>query len=133
MEVSCTEKVAAKIGESVVVDIYIPDDLTGNLFPLDLNIEAENRSLSPDLSHSHNSLPVVSGNSVIPDKSDVPSFYYVKTIETKDAYDALEKVTIDGKNYKFVRTYWITNRADNASAVYVQNEYFNTASDSFFN
>lgn len=131
MVVSCTEKVAASIGEKVVVDILIPDDLTQNLFPLDLNIEAEKRSLSPDL--SENTLPVVSGNSVIPGKEDVASFYYVKTIETKDEYDNLEEITIDGKNYKVVKTYWITNRADNASKVYVQNEYFNTAYDNFIN
>ena len=133
MTVTCTEQVAAKIGEEVVVDILIPDDLTVNLFPLDLNIEAEKRSLSPDLSISMNTMPVVSGNSVIPGNEENASFYYVKTIESKDEYDALEEVTVDGKNYKVVKTYWITNRADNASKVYVQNEYFNSAYDNFIN
>ena len=131
MMVSCSNKVIAAIGEKVVVDIYIPDDLTNNLFPLDLNIEAEIRSLSPDL--SENTLPVVSGNSIIPGKTNNASFYYVKTIETKDEYDDLEEETIGGKKYKVVKTYWITNRADNASRVYVQNEYFNTAYDNFIN
>lgn len=126
------EIVDTNIGEEVVVDIYIPDDLTTNLFPLNLNIEAENRSLSPDL--SENTLPVVSGYSVIPGKSDVLSFYYVKTINTKDEYDNItETTTVEGKTYKVIHTYWITNRSDNASRVYVQNEYFTAASDEFTN
>ena len=126
-----TKKVATNIGESVEVDILIPDDLTENLFPLDLNIEAEMRSLSPDL--NKNTLPVVSGSSVIPSKNGVASFYYVKTIDSYEIYKDLEERTIEGNTYKVIKTYWITNRTDNESKVYVQNEYFYTRWDNFVN
>ena len=135
LKVNCTTpKVAANINEEVVVEILIPDDLTENLFPLDLNIEAEKRSLSPNL--ERNTLPVVSGKSIIPGKTNNSSFYYVKTIETYEEYKDInnfERRVINGKKYVVIPTYWITNRTDNESYVYVQNEYFVTDSTNFVN
>ena len=133
VRVECVQKkVDASIDKPVEVDILIPDDLTENLFPLDLNIEAEKRSLSPDL--TQNTFPVVSGPSVIPDKNGAPSFYYVKTIQTKADYDAITDTKVVGdKTYKVIKTHWVTNRTDNESKVYVQNEYFNVGWDNFVN
>ena len=129
MEVVCTPQVESKIGEEVQVDIKLPGGLTENLFPLQLAIEVYDMSLSPYA--SKNTLPVETGPSTIPtdEKQGKPSFYYVKTIETKDEYD---KLPTEGTQ-KVVKTYWLTNMADNASTVYVTNQYFTPGSNSFGN
>lgn len=134
MLVECNpQKVGNTIGENILVNILIPDDLTDNLFPLDLNIESDKRSLSPDQEAENNVLPVVSGNSIIPSNNGSYSFYYVKTINSMDEYKSLESRDVNGKSYKLVPTYWITNRADNASYVVVQNEYFDYGYDYWIN
>lgn len=129
MEVECTPKVAAAIGEAVQVDIKLPLGLTEDMFPLNLDIEVYDMSLSPNA--SMNTLPVVSGPSVIPDPAKVgkPTFHYVKTIATKADYDAMATVN----NRKIIPTYWFTNKAANASTVYVVNKYFEAAFDYFVN
>lgn len=129
MEVVCTPQVESKIGEVVKVDIKLPGGLTENMFPLHLAIEVYDMSLSPDA--SENTLPVETGPSTIPvaQKQGKPSFYYVKTIQTKDEYD---KLPTEGTQ-KVVKTHWLTNMADNASTVYVTNQYFVPGSKSFGN
>lgn len=129
MEVTCTPQVESKIGQEVEVDIKLPGGLTENMFPLHLAIEVYDMTLSPDA--SKNTLPVETGLSTIPltEKQGKPSFYYVKTIETKAEYD---KLPTEGTQ-KVVETYWLTNMADNASTVYVTNQYFNPGSASFGN
>ena len=69
------------------------------------------------------------GKSTIPGKVGQPTFYYVKTIETKDDYDNL---TADGTS-KVITTDWITNIANSASKIYVSNEYFVDGIDNFLN
>ena len=127
MEVECTPAVLANIGEELKLDIRLPGGLTANMFPLVLRIEVENTSLSPDA--SKNTIPVEVGKSTIPGKVGQPTFYYVKTIETKDDYDNL---TADGTS-KVVTTHWITNIANSASKIYVSNEYFVDGIDNFLN
>lgn len=129
MEVACTPQVESKIGEEVQVDIRLPGGLTENMFPLDLAIEVYDMTLSPDA--AQNTIPVETGLSTIPldEKIGKPSFYYVKTIATKDDYDNLPT---EG-THKVVTTHWLTNIAKNASTVYVTNRYFNPGSASFGN
>lgn len=129
LEVECTPKVAAEIGAPLEADIKLPIGLTEDLFPLNLDIEVYDMSLSPNA--SMNTLPVESGLSIIPvdEKAGKPTFHYVKTIETKAEYDALPTVGTQ----KILKTYWYTNKADNASTIWVVNEYFNAAYDNFVN
>ncbi len=127
MEVECTPAVLANIGEELQLDIRLPGGLTANMFPLVLRIEVENTSLSPDA--SKNTIPVEVGKSTIPGKVGQPTFYYVKTIETKGDYD---KLTADGTN-KVISTHWLTNIANSASKIYVSNEYFVDGIDNFLN
>ena len=129
LEIECTPKVAASINAPVELDIKLPVGLTDDMFPLDLAIEVYDMTLSPDA--SKNTLPVEVSASVIPlpEKEGKPTFHYIKTIEKKSDYDALQTVG----NRKVFTTYWLTNTADNESTIYVVNKYFNVASDNFVN
>lgn len=130
MTVICNpKKVAAVIGAPVDVDIKLPVGLTEDMFPLDLEIEVYDMTLSPDA--SKNTMPVKTGLSVIPlpQKQGKKTFRFIKSIETKAEYDALPT---EGTN-KLIKTSWLTNMANNGSTVYVYNKYFNVGSDNFIN
>lgn len=130
MQVECTPKVLGKIMERVTVDIKLPIGMTEDMFPLKLDMETLNRTLSPDVPENKNySIPVTAGPSIIEDRKGELSYYYTVTIPTLDAYKALPN---DG-NMKVVTTHWRTNMAANASTFYVANKYFNQASDSWGN
>ena len=130
MTVICNpKKVAAVIGTPVDVDIKLPVGLTEDMFPLDLEIEVYDMTLSPDA--SKNTMPVKTGLSVIPlpEKQGKKTFRFIKSIETKAEYDAFPT---EGTN-KLIKTSWLTNMANNGSTVYVYNKYFNVGSDNFIN
>ena len=111
------------------VDIKLPLGMTDDMFPLMLNMETYDRTLSPDA--SKNTIPVTAGTTIIDteDRKGQLSYYYTVTIPTLDAYKALPN---DG-NMKVYSTHWLTNKADNASTFYVENKYFNLAWDSWKN
>ena len=127
MEMVCPAKVPAVLGESVQVDLKLPIGLTEDMFPLELAIEVYDMTLSPDA--SKNSIPVVTGASMIAEKNGKKAFYFVKTIYSKAEYDALPTVG----SQKILNTYWITNVQDNGSTIYVFNKYFNTVNATFTN
>ena len=127
LEIECTPKVEAKTNAPVELDIKLPIGLTDDLFPLDLAIEVYDMTLSPNA--TMNNLPVETGKSIIPNKEDIATFRFIKTIESKSEYDALPTVG----NRKTFTTYWLTNKIDNESTIYVVNKYFNVARDSFIN
>ena len=129
MEVECTPKVSGSIKQPVTVDIKLPLGMTEDMFPLKLDMETYDRTLSPDA--TKNSIPVTAGTSIIDveGRRGELSYYYTVTIPTLEAYKELPN---DG-NMKVCHTYWLTNKADNASTFYVANRYFNQASDSWEN
>lgn len=130
LAVSCTdEPVPASLGQEVQVDIKLPIGLTDDMFPLELDIEVYDMTLSPDAVKNEKQLPVKTGPSVIPSKNGQNTFHYVLTIETKAEYDQIP--TAD--NQKTITTHWLTNISNNASTVYVFNKYFQTASASWTN
>ena len=129
MEVECTPKVAKVAMQPVTVDIKLPTGLTDDMFPIVLNMETYDRTLSPDA--SKNTIPVTSGISIIDadGRRGERSYYYTVTIPTLEDYRSLPHVG----NMRVYSTYWITSKADNASTIYVDNKYFNQASDSWTN
>lgn len=129
LAVSCTEQVAASLGQQVKVYIDLPVGLTDDMFPLELDIEVYDMTLSPDAVENTKQLPVKTGPSVIPSKNGQNTFHYVLTIETKAEYDQIP--TVD--NQKTITTHWLTNISNNASYVYVSNKYFNAAYDYWIN
>ena len=127
MQVECTPKVHKSILQPMTVDIKLPTGMTDDMFPLELNMETRDRTLSPDA--TQNSIPVTAGYSIIDGKRGELSYYYTVIIPTIDDYKALPS---DG-NMKVYTTYWLTNKADNASTFYVDNKYFTQGSDSWEN
>ena len=129
MQVECTPKVPGAILQPVQVDIKLPLGMTEDMFPLALNMETKDRTLSPDAAKNEDPIPVTAGPSIVEGRVGQSSYYYTVTIPTFDAYKALPN---DG-DMKVVTTYWQTNMAANASTFYVDNKYFNLAYDSWEN
>ena len=131
MEIVCSPKVVEKsILKPVQVDIKLPVGMTDDMFPLELNMETYERTLSPDATKNPEPIPVSVGPSIIDveGRKGTMSYYYTVTI-TLDAYKELT----EAGNVKTYSTYWLTNTAENASTFYVDNKYFNQASDSWTN
>ena len=130
MKVNCWPKAIAKFaGRSINVAIRLPEYMTKDMFPLDLAIEVEQLTLSPDASKENNEMPVEPDYSIVPNKKGKRSYHFVKTIETYEDYLNLERY----EGEKLVSTYWLTTKAANASNVYVYNKYFTLANDDFYN
>ena len=129
MQVECTPKVPGAILQPVQVDIKLPLGMTEDMFPLALNMETKDRTLSPDAAKNEDPIPVTAGPSIVEGRVGQSSYYYTVTIPTFDAYKALPN---DG-DMKVVTTYWQTNMAANASTFYVDSKYFNLAYDSWEN
>ena len=135
MEVECTPKVSKAMKQPVIVDIKLPAGLTDDMFPLILNMETYDRTLSPDVVKNQDendiTIPVTAGPSIIDadGRRGELSYYYTVTIPTLDAYKALPS----SGNMKVYSTYWLTNMAENASTMYVDNKYFNQGRDSWEN
>lgn len=71
-------------GEETTLTIYLPGDLGMSMFPLVLRIEAENEAFT-----TADGLPVESGPSLFnTDTYTRNAFYFLKTIEYEDYYDA---------------------------------------------
>ena len=136
MEVECTPKVKGEIMQKMQVNIKLPAGLTEDMFPLYIDMETMNRTLSPDATENSKSdceflrsIPVTAGKSIIESRKDELSYYYTVTIPTLEDYKRLPS---DG-DMKVVKTHWYTNMAENASTFYVANKYFEQAYDSWEN
>ena len=111
MDVLCTTtKVEGRIGIPVEIDVHLPLGLTEDMFPLKLDMEVADMSLSPN--SKKNIIPVNTGKSVIPldEFKDKTTFRYTVTIETLEDYKNFNTVG----SQKCFRTYWLTSLADNA-------------------
>lgn len=133
MEVNCTPKVESAVGESVVVNICIPNNLNENLFPLEFAIESQTSETSSTLKQyiSPNKSEVMSvktGGSIVTGYEGQRSYQYIKELTYED-YTKLQ--VVDGKRVFPVN--FVTNTANSASTVYVDNKYFNKGSDFFVN
>lgn len=120
-------EVPASTQQKVWVDVTIPSDVQQALFPLEFVFESSAQSLYPDA--AANNMPVRTGQTIIPG-STATSFGFTYTL-TWDAYSTLP-ATDDG-NGKIFTANFLTNKAANASTVYVYNEYFALGSDAFTN
>ena len=116
-------------GEKVDVCIKLPNDLPRSLFPLQLKIEADKKSLTPD----NDNLPVNPAKTIVTDQTGV-SYQFIKTL-SKTEYDALTDKT--------VRCHFKTSKINSAGEndtdkcmVYVvdkNEEYFNKDDGYFTN
>lgn len=123
MQVICNpHEILKGKGEKVDVLIKIPKDLPRSLFPLQLKIESSKNSISPD----NDNLPVTAGKSII--DGITGTYQFVKTLDY-DAYLALQEASSD--DWVTVTTHFKTTKESSDCDVYVANQYFNTAHDSF--
>lgn len=130
MVVKCLDKyVADTIGASETVRIYIPDDLTRSMFPVEFKLQPEAGSLTP---REGDNLPVQSGKSIVPGKETQSAYFFVKTL-TRQQYESLPTEEVDGKTLKYFDCKFKSSKANSATTVYVSSEYFNEKSDDFEN
>lgn len=134
MSVRCgEERIPARKGTAQTVIIDIPDGLTQSMFPLDFVIEAENMTLTPDNTVPGNNLPVQSGTTIsLSDGFEgKPAFQFIRTLTWQD-YLELERYEDDEEvMWRSFTSYFLTNRAESASKVWVYNEFFDEAYTSF--
>ena len=131
-------EVPAATNQKVWVDITIPANLSQYIFPLEFEIEAEALSIYPDAKPTttvttaeRNNMPVRTGATIIPGQSG-NTFRFVRTLSL-DEYNALKAAAGTNAETVTFTSQFRTNKADNKSAVYVANHYFNTGNVSFTN
>jgi hypothetical protein len=122
--------VKEEVNASVHVDISLPDNLPESLFPLQMFIEAEERTLYPDAAAAQ-PLPVDPG---VPSKfnssPNTTTFAYVYEISWEDYKST---TTDNATGTKTFTANLLTNTTANASRICVYNKYFNSAFDFFSN
>ena len=111
-----------ELGSPFDLIIKVPGGLSKSMFPLELQLEAKNQSMTPNLGDD---LPVVTGKSAITGKTAIS---FVKQLEWTE-YDAL---TNEG-GYKSVACHFKSNKAASATEIYALNKYFNNASTTLAN
>ena len=131
------DEVARATGQKVWVDIAIPANLSQYIFPLEFEIEAGALSIYPDANPEasvttaeRNNMPVRTGATIIPGQSG-NTFRFVRTLSLEE-YNAL-KTAANGAETVTFTSQFLTNKAANASQVYVANHYFKTGNDEFVN
>ena len=123
------EEVPAALDKDVWVDVAIPNNVDASLFPLEFVFETEKNSLSPNA--AANTMPVRTGESIIPGSdAEANTFGFVYTL-TKSAYD--NDCTTDANGNKVFIAKFKTSKAANATKVYVYNPYFALGNDRFRN
>lgn len=116
-------------GEGINVRITIPKMLPESMFPLVFSLESDALSITPNTAkYPEDNLPVASGNSICTGKESSKSFHYVRTLSYTE-YQTLDE-TLDGMQFT---CHFKTNKAESASKIYVDNQYFNKGNDSFYN
>ena len=118
MTVSCNPgKVPRGTGEEFDLIIGLEAGLPSSIFSLDMDIEARNLSITTN----NDPLPLSSGLSYITGKTNLPSFYFTKTITWTDYQEA---EVVDG--YKYFTCHFKTNKGlEDGDDIYVSNKYFN--------
>ena len=127
LSVSCTESVADKMGAPVDVFISIQDDLPSYLFPLTFFVESSALSIYPDA--SRNRLPVNTRTTVV-DNMEGNSFGFDREL-TWAEYETLKQSASNGK--VSIPCYFLTNKDNSASNIYVYHELFNKDKYNFVN
>ena len=135
MEVQCDPKVVdAEAGESMTLNLMFDSKLNPALFPLDFTIESQTNASSSTLKQyispaKTEVISVQTGTSIVPGYAGSKSYQYVKTL----SYDDYTKLSKNADGQVIFPVAFVTNIAENASTVYVRNQYFNDADDFFLN
>ena len=117
-------------GAKQELKISIPANLPASMFPLDFTIEAERPTLTPDRTLVNNILPVVSGLSISENEEfkDKQTIQFIRTLSLEE-YKGLAEVD----DFCTFSCYFVTNREDSATTIWVANDFFLTANVPFIN
>lgn len=138
MEVRCGQsEIPGEKGQSQWLTISIPDHLAESMFPLDFTIEPEDMTLTPDNTIPDNNLPVVSAPSISEHEGytgkPTNTFQFVRTL-TWEEYSALDtRLDADGFTWRELKCWFRTTREENATTIWVANEFFFKGWDQFTN
>lgn len=117
------------------LNVGIPTNLVESMFPLDIIIEPEDMSLTPDNSIQNNNLPVSAGTS-ISDHAEYAgkrAFQFHRSLSYDEYLSLPQSFDLDGNPIRVDICHFKTTRKDNATTIWVANEYFNKARVSYLN
>lgn len=130
MKLSCKQEISLAKGAKQELKISIPANLPASMFPLDFTIEAERPTLTPDRTLVNNILPVVSGLSISENEEfkGKQTIQFIRTLSLEE-YKGLAEVD----DFCTFSCYFVTNREDSATTIWVANDFFHTANVPFIN
>ena len=115
--------------KKVQLKISIPVGLDETIFPLTFTIEPEKMSLTPDNQMPNNNLPV-SANLSISDHAGYAgkrAFQFSRTLTYAEYLTLTPSLDQDGEPIRTFSCHFKTTRKDNATTIWVANEYFSKA------
>lgn len=124
-----------KTGAEQTLTILIPEGLPSSMFPLDFTIEPEEMTLMPK---TGTNMPVVYGTSIaVPSTNkSTGTFQFMRSVtyaEYTDPAIISEKDPGDGSMWRPFTSEFVSTRTENATRIWVANDYFETNSTAFEN
>lgn len=113
------------IGAPTTLTIGLPLGLPSSMFPLDLGIESDRLSLSPQPGVQ---LPVVTGPSIVPAKGGQNSFHFIKTLDRLAYLDLVAAAEESGADRVYIDAALQSNVTESACTIFVDNPFFNVNS-----
>lgn len=123
------ELVPRGIGRRVRLNISIPVDLDESVFPITFVIEPEDMSLTPDNQIPNNNLPVTAQTSISDHAgyAGKRAFQYNRTLTYAEYKTLPQSLDLDGEPIRTFTCQFKTTRRDNATTIWVANEFFSKA------
>lgn len=127
MDIECNpDEIPTDMGKPFDVIVNVPGGLGRSMFPLEIQLEAGNQSMTPNLGDN---LPTVTGPSIVPGKNKT-TIGFIKQVSWAD-YEAFFEANT-GTSDMPVTCHFKSNKSNAAgttTTIYASNKYFNQASD----
>ena len=122
-------------GKRVQLNVSLPVDLNESVFPITFVIEPEDMSLTPDNQVPNNNLPVAAQTSISDHAgyAGKRAFQFIRTLTYAEYKTLPQSLDLDGEPIRTFTCQFRTTRKDNATTIWVANEYFSKAHVSFVN
>lgn len=119
----------------VRLNVGIPVDLTESMFPITFVIEPEDMSLTPDNQIPNNNLPVAAQTSISDHAgyAGKRAFQFSRTLTYAEYRTLPQSLDLDGEPIRTFTCQFKTTRKDNATTIWVANEYFSKSHVSYTN
>lgn len=116
--------ITKELGKPFDLIIKVPGGLGKSMFPLDIQLEAEAQSMTPNLGDN---LPTVTGPSIVPEKKKT-TIGFIKQLSRAE-YENFFEVNKDSNfAYMPVPCHFKSNKAESATVIYASNKFFNKTS-----